>query len=221
MVAKVLLHTHRLIESLACEPHLQVPLHRRCLPDCSYATPVTRDIETTFVCRLQPRLLGSSPSPLDYPPSLLPLGGGGSTSFSKIGTSVRSMLGTQTLLSMRQFIEDVEKEKGSLDAELEVMDSSEKEQKTSAQQDAIKALRMLFEDFETQKREKKEKIGCSSSCCLFFFGSCFCYLLVVLLYCGFVVLFWLFGQQQEPKKNTTKKQQTFFEMFCCLCRPFD
>ena len=26
------LHTHRLIESLACESHLQVPLHRMCLP---------------------------------------------------------------------------------------------------------------------------------------------------------------------------------------------
>ena len=44
------------------------------------------------------------------------------------------MLGTQTLLSMRQFIEDAEKEKGSHDAELEAMDSSEVEQKTSSQQ---------------------------------------------------------------------------------------
>ena len=53
--------------------------------------------------------------------------------------SVRSMLGTQTLLSMRQFIEDAEKEKGSLDAEFEVMDSPEAEQKKSVQHDAIKA----------------------------------------------------------------------------------
>ena len=60
------------------------------------------------------------------------------------------MLGTQTLLSMRQFIADAEKEKGSLDTELEAMDSSALEQKTGAQQDAIKALRMLFEDFEAQ-----------------------------------------------------------------------
>ena len=59
------------------------------------------------------------------------------TSFSKIDTSVRSMPGTQTLLSMRQFIEDAEKEnekeKGSLDAELEAMDSSTLAQKTAAQ----------------------------------------------------------------------------------------
>ena len=34
------------------------------------------------------------------------------------------MLGTQTLLSMRQLIEDTEKERGSIDAELEAMNSS-------------------------------------------------------------------------------------------------
>ena len=45
------LPTHRLIESLECEPRLQVPLHRRCLPGCGHATPVTRDIETSFVYR--------------------------------------------------------------------------------------------------------------------------------------------------------------------------
>ena len=78
------------------------------------------------------------------------LRGGGSTSFSKIGTSVRSILGTQTLLSMRQFIEDAEKEQGAHDTELEVMRSPEAEQKKSAQQEAIHALRMLFEDFEAQ-----------------------------------------------------------------------
>ena len=54
------------------------------------------------------------------------------------------MLGTQTLLSMRQFIEDAEKERGSLNAELEVMSPAEAEQKKSAQQEAIKALRTLF-----------------------------------------------------------------------------
>ena len=163
-------HTHRLIESLACESHLQVVLHRRCLPDCSYATSVTHDIETTFVYRLQPRLTGSPPSLVDYPPSLLPSGGGGgSTSFSEIEPSVRSMLGTQTLLSMRQFIEDAEqeneKEKDSLDTELEAMDSSTLAQKTAAQQDAIKALRMLFEDFEAQIKclnEVDEESSCES-----------------------------------------------------------
>ena len=55
------LHTHRLLESLPCESHLQAPLHRRCLPDCSPASPVTRDIETIFVYRLQPGLFGSAP----------------------------------------------------------------------------------------------------------------------------------------------------------------
>ena len=153
------LRTHRLIESLACESHLKVPLHRRCLPDCSCATSATRDIETTFAYRLQPRLIGSPPSLVDYPPSLLP-SGGGSTSFSKIDTSVRSMLGTQTLLSMRQFMEDAEKEnekeKGSHDSELEARDSSTPAQKTAAQQDAIKALRMLLDDFEAQVQYQNE-----------------------------------------------------------------
>ena len=48
------LHTHRLIESLDCENRPCVPLHRRCLPGCGYATPLTRDIETCFMYRLQP-----------------------------------------------------------------------------------------------------------------------------------------------------------------------
>ena len=95
----------------------------------------------------------------------------GSASFSKIGTSVRSILGTQTLLSMRQLIEDVEKENeketgahdtevevtdsttkktGACDPEPEAMDSSTSAQKVGAQKEAIMALRMLFEDFEDQ-----------------------------------------------------------------------
>ena len=69
------LHTRRPIESLEREPHLQVPLHRRCLPGCSPTAPVTCDIETSFVYRLQPRLLGPSPEPLVHSPSLLPSGG--------------------------------------------------------------------------------------------------------------------------------------------------
>ena len=85
------------------------------------------------------------------------------TSFSKVDTSVRSMIGTQTLLSMRQFIEDAEKEKGSPDAELEVKDSSELEQKKNAQREGIKALRMLFEDFEAQMKWQNEVDEGSSS----------------------------------------------------------
>ena len=77
------------------------------------------------------------------------------------------MLGTQTLLSMRQFIEDAEKEnekeKGGHDTELEAMDSSASAQKVGAQQEAIKALRMLFEDFEDQFKCQNEVKDESSS----------------------------------------------------------
>ena len=73
------------------------------------------------------------------------------------------MLGTQTLLSMRQFREDAEKERGSLNAELEVMSPAEAEQKKSAQQEAIKALRTLFEDFEDQIKWQNEVNEESSS----------------------------------------------------------
>ena len=66
------LHTHLLIESLECQPRLQVPLHRRCLPGCGHETSVTRDIETSFVYRLQPRLVGPPPMPSMFSPSLLP-----------------------------------------------------------------------------------------------------------------------------------------------------
>ena len=48
-------HTHQIIESLPCDIHLQVPLHRRCLPGCGPQTSATRDIfQTTFIYRLQP-----------------------------------------------------------------------------------------------------------------------------------------------------------------------
>ena len=106
-------------------------------------------------------------------------GGVGSASFSKIGskigTSVRSTLGTQALMFMRQFLEDAEreneKETGECDTELEVMDSvmektgacnpegmdsSTSTQKVGAQKEAIMALRMLFEDFEDQVKHQDE-----------------------------------------------------------------
>ena len=44
---------------------------------------------------------------------------------------------------MRQFIDDAKKERAAHDAELEVKDTQESEQKTTAQQEGIKALRML------------------------------------------------------------------------------
>ena len=149
------LHTHRLLESLACESHLQAPLHRKRLPNCSPVNSNTRDIVTTFVYRLLARLNGSSPSLVDFPPSLLPSGGGGggSASFSKIGTSLRSILGTQTLLSMRQFIEDAEKENeketGAHDTELEVTDSTIKE--TGAYDPEPEAM-VLLEHLSTEGR---------------------------------------------------------------------
>ena len=69
-------HTHQVLESLPCELHLQVPLHRRCLPGCGPQTSATRDIQTTFVYRLRPSLL----APLCLRSCLLSLflrGGGG------------------------------------------------------------------------------------------------------------------------------------------------
>ena len=45
------LHTHRLIESLECEPHLQVPLHRRCLPGLAKpSNPENRANVCIFIC---------------------------------------------------------------------------------------------------------------------------------------------------------------------------
>ena len=71
--------THDLIESLACDSLSSGATAPKTepLPDFSYASSNTRDIETTFLYRLQPRLLGPPPSLLGLPPSLLLLGGGG------------------------------------------------------------------------------------------------------------------------------------------------
>ena len=144
-------HTRRILESLPCEVHLQVPLHRKCLPGCGPTTCHTRDIETTLCIVFMPPLCFPMP-PIVV--RLLPLflrgGGGGSPSFSSLllqggqvlllfrcgshlpfqtlGTSVRSNLGTQTLMSMRKFLEDAEqsskketsKETSGCDAELKV-----------------------------------------------------------------------------------------------------
>ena len=105
------LHTGHILEDLSCDFHLQVPLHRKCLPACGPTTCHSSDIETTFVYRLLPRLCGPTVPHVGSPPSRFPSGGGGgSASFSKIDTSVCSTLGTQTLSLMRQFIEDAEKD---------------------------------------------------------------------------------------------------------------
>ena len=77
------------------------------------------------------------------------------------------MLGTQTMMSMRQFLEDAEKgnekETGVEDAEVEEMDSSATVQKEDAQKEAIQALRILFEDFEEQIKHQTDVNDASSS----------------------------------------------------------
>ena len=87
-------------------------------------------------------------------------------------------------MSMRQFLEDAEKENeketgahdtelkvtdsttektSEHDPELEVMDSSTSAQKVGAQREATMALRMLFEDFEDQIKYQDEVNEESSS----------------------------------------------------------
>ena len=148
------LHTRRLLESLDCEIRPRVPLHRRCLPGCGPETSSNRDIETCFLHRLQPQVACPPPLPPLSTPSLLP-SGGGSPSFSKSDTSVRIVMGSRTLLSMKQFIEDAEKECADDSPELEVKDLRDTKTK-SARQEGIRALKKLFEDFEAQLRWQEE-----------------------------------------------------------------
>ena len=76
-------HTHQILESLPCDLHLHVPLHRRCLPGCGPQSCATRDIQTTFVYRLHPSSLiprvisfslASPPTHPENPPPLPPQG---------------------------------------------------------------------------------------------------------------------------------------------------
>ena len=71
------LHTGHVLEALSCDSHLQVPLHRKGLPACGPTTCHTCDIETTFVCRLLPRLCGPTVPHVGSPPSRFPSEGGG------------------------------------------------------------------------------------------------------------------------------------------------
>ena len=165
-------------------PIFQVPLHRRCLPECGPSMSHTRDIQTTFVYCLFPRLHRSDVHPLGLRPSRFP-SGGGPVSLSKFAslsvlededTSVRSTLdlGSRTLSIMRQFVADVadvekEYEKGT-DAsvsELNVKGSHQgKDIKTNLRhatlnEEAIKALKKLIEDFEDQLQCPNE--GCEDT----------------------------------------------------------
>ena len=60
-------------------------------------------------------------------------GGGGSPSFSKIGASVRSVLGTRTWLSMQHFIENAEKECGDEGSELDAKHALDANAKSARQ----------------------------------------------------------------------------------------
>ena len=77
-------HTHQILESLPCELHLQVPLHRRCLPGCGPQTSATRDIQTTFVYRLQPHLQIPPVTSEELSPAPFPSGGGVPCSFLRL-----------------------------------------------------------------------------------------------------------------------------------------
>ena len=122
-------HTSQILESLPCEIHLQVPLHRRCLPGCGPHTCATRHIQTTFVYRLQPLSFTPHANIEELSPAPFPSGGGGSLSlspslstpslslllqgppishFSTGGASENSTFGTQTLMAMRRFLDDAE-----------------------------------------------------------------------------------------------------------------
>ena len=147
---------------------------RKCLPDCGPTTSHTRDIETTFVHRLLPRLCGPTVPCVDPPPSRLPSGAGVSASFSKIDTSVCSTFGTRTLSLMRQFIEDAEKESEKetdtgvsalnvKDARCDSNDASCQEGSTTRDKEAIKALKMLFENLEDRLQYQNDVFDESAS----------------------------------------------------------
>ena len=70
-------HTHQILESLPCDVHLQMPLHRRCLPGCGPQTSDTRDIQTTFIYRLQPPFQLPCVQSRELSPAPFPSGGGG------------------------------------------------------------------------------------------------------------------------------------------------
>ena len=141
-------HTNQILESLPCDPHLQVSLHRRCLPGCSPQSSATRDIKTTFVYRLQPPWQIPRSSSRELTPAPFPSGGGGSLSlspnlsspslslllrgptfsqFTADGASTDSTFGTQTLLAMRKFLDEMEShhQQGPPPSQITVEDTKE------------------------------------------------------------------------------------------------
>ena len=87
------LQTHSLIETLNCNDHSKLVLHRRSMPGCGHNTSASRDIETTSSTVL---ILSSQLTAwIVLPPSitqvpLLPFsfgggGGAGDASFSRLG----------------------------------------------------------------------------------------------------------------------------------------
>ena len=73
--------THQILESLPCDVHLQMPLHRRCLPGCGPQTSATRDIQTTLIYRLQPPFRLPCVQLRELSPAPFPSGGGVPRSF--------------------------------------------------------------------------------------------------------------------------------------------
>ena len=132
------LHTRHVLEDLLCHSHPQVPLHRRCLPDCGPTMSHSRDFQTIFVYRLFPRFHGPAVLLLGLRPSHFPSGGGGgSASFSRLAsmfedTSVRSTLSHH------------------------VKDTRPGDRHATLNQEAIKALRELIKDFENQLQCQSE-----------------------------------------------------------------
>ena len=71
------LHARDILEDLLCDSQSQVPLHRRCLPDCGPTMSHSRDIQTIFVYRLFPHFPCSTVPARGLQPSRFPSGGGG------------------------------------------------------------------------------------------------------------------------------------------------
>ena len=48
------MHTHCVLDSLDCDGLSKLALHRSCLPECSWDTSTTRDVEPIFFNRMDP-----------------------------------------------------------------------------------------------------------------------------------------------------------------------
>ena len=129
-------HTYQILESLPCDIHLQVPLHRRCLPGCGPQT-------------LSPSL--SSPSL-----SLL-LRGSPFSQFSADDVSEKSTFGTQTLLAMQKFLDEVES-RSQQESSQQEMSCSQMTKKDTNEENAEGKEEDLVEDEHRQTEVEKRVI---------------------------------------------------------------